>query len=133
LLVYYGLYWFASGPEITLANVAERTSLTVDDFRRGSPSAYDVIALVARQFAIGNAALGMLTLILAWNGFQHGTRLAWRAMWVLVATNMANTATFVLAGGINVVALTFLGLGGLTLVGQLLARRGAVSRGSATG
>jgi hypothetical protein len=127
LLVYYGLYWFGSGPEIMLANVAERTSLTLDDFREGSPSAYDVIALVSRQFAIGNAALGLLTLILAWNGFRHGTRLAWWAMWVLVATNIANAVTLVLAGGVNVVALTFLGLGGVTLVGQLLARRGVVS------
>lgn len=126
LLVYYGLYWLGSGPEIMLANVVERTSLTVDNFRQGSPSAFEVITLVSWQLAIGNVALGLLTLILAWNGFRHGTRLAWRAMWVLVATNIANAGTFVLAGGVNVVALTFLGLGGVTLVGQLLARRGVV-------
>lgn len=126
LHIFY-ISWFFSGPNIMLANIAERTSLDQSEFQQGSPSAFDVITLVARQFAIVNAALGLLALLVSWKGFRHGSRWAWRAMWVLVAALMAVAATFIMAGGVTPTALVFLSLGAVALVGQLLARRGLPS------
>jgi hypothetical protein len=121
-LVYYGIFWFSRGPNITLTNIAEPTSLAPDDFQQGDPSAYTIITLVARQHAIGNVALGVLALLVAWKGYRQSSRWAWRAAWVLVLNFLLVAVTFIMAGGLAPISLGFLSLGVVALVGQLLAR-----------
>ena len=126
-LVYYSIFRFSSGPDLMLTNIAERTSLTPDDFKRGDPSAYTVITLIARQHAVGNAAWGVLTLLVARQGFRHGSRWAWRAAWVVVLNFLLVAGTFIMAGGLAPVSLGFLSVAGVTPVGQLLAKGSVVS------
>ena len=70
LLLLHGVFWGMRGPEVALESIAERTSLTNSGFQVGSPSASDVIALTNRNFAIVEAALGLMALVLAWAGFR---------------------------------------------------------------
>jgi hypothetical protein len=127
LLAIYGVGWFFSGPDMFLTNIAERTSLAPNEFMQGNPSAFDVMTLIAQQFAIDRAALGFLLMIIAWEGYRRGSRRAWMAMWVLVATIAATAISFIIAGGINGAAIAYLGLAAVALVGQLLSRKGLSS------
>lgn len=75
-----------------------------------------------RQVAIWFMSFGLLALMVALEGFRHGSRWAWYATWVLVAATVAigilNRAGF---------GVVLLGLTAIALVGQLLARRGLAS------
>jgi hypothetical protein len=112
-------------PEMALENIAEHTSLEPDGFMVGSPSAFDVITLIARNHGTGYAALGFLSLLVALEGYQNGSRWAWTAMWVLVAAFTAMAVNFTLAAG-RVYAPSFgiTAIAAVALVGLLLARRG---------
>ncbi len=122
LLLLHGVFWGMRGPEVALENIAERTSLTNSGFQVGSPSASDVIALTARNFAIVEAALGLMGLIVAWSGFRSRSKLAWTAMAGLVAGLAAMAANFVLVGGLAGGSLGYIAFALLALVGWLLAR-----------
>jgi hypothetical protein len=99
LLVLQGAAWFFDGPETALTNIAERTTLDPDAFRRGTPSAFDVISIVARQQAIYGASLGVLTILVAWHGYRGRSRWAWWPCWVVVAAFAAAGMSFALSGG----------------------------------
>lgn len=99
LLLLQGTMWFFSGPDMALANIAERTTFDPDEFRRGAPSAFDVITVVTRQQAIYGAALGLLTLLLAWHGYRGRSRWAWWPCWVVVAAVATVGLSFMLSGG----------------------------------
>ena len=121
LLILQGINWSFDGPERTLTNIAEHTTLTPSEFEAGDPSAFDVITLVARNFAIYGAAFGLLALLVAWKGYRDGSRWAWMAMWVLVGAIAAVAVNFIMIGGISAVGLSFAGFAAIALVGQLLA------------
>lgn len=67
--------------------------------------------------------LGLLALVVALEGFRHGSRWAWNATWVLVAL-LATVGFHILIGGQSGVSLWYLSLAAGALVGQLLAGRG---------
>ncbi len=121
LLIIQGINWSLDGPDRTLTNIAGRTSLTASEFQVGNPSAFDVITLVARNFAIYGAAFGLLALLVAWKGYRHGSRWAWMVMWVLVGAIAAVAVNFIMVGGVSAIGLSFAGLAAIALVGQLLA------------
>lgn len=122
LLVFQGVTWYFSGPETALDNIAERTPLGTDAFRQGDISAFDVITIVTRQQAVYGAALGLLTLLVAWRGYHRGSPWAWRVAWVFVAAVGVVGLSFTLGGG-AAVGSAYLGAALLALVGLLLARR----------
>jgi hypothetical protein len=127
LLLLAGINWFITLPELALENIAERTSLEPAGFMMGEPSAFDVITLIARGYGAGYAALGLLALLVALEGYRNGTRWAWMAVWVLVAAYTALGAVFTwAAGGVNPMGLGILAFAVVALVGQMLARKGLV-------
>lgn len=77
------------------------------------------MATNAQQVAIWFMAFGLLALLVALEGYRHGSRWAWNALWVLVAVPAAVGALY--RGGFGVILL---GMVPIVLVGQLLARRG---------
>ena len=126
LLILAGQFWYRSLPQMLLENVAEYGNLEPGVLMQGEPSAFDVIALIARGYGAGYAALGLMALLVAIEGYRNGTSWAWTAMWVLVLALMAIAGIFILPGdyapGLGTFALAV-----VALVGMLLARRGLVA------
>jgi hypothetical protein len=122
LLLLHGVFWGLDGPSIALENIAGRTSLPASEFMRGSPSAYDVIALTARNFAIVEVALGLMALILSLAGFRKGSNLALTAASALVVALIAMAINFVAVGGLAGGSIGYVGIAILALLGLLLAR-----------
>jgi hypothetical protein len=128
LLILAGLGWYMSLPEMALENIAEYASLDPADLLQGNPSAFDIIALIARGYGAGFAALGLMALLVGLEGYRRGTRWAWAAMWVLVVGYAAIAGIFLLAGETYVLSLGILSIAGLALIGLLLARSGLAPR-----
>lgn len=123
-LVFGGIAWFFAGPEGALTNIAERAGLDPNQVRQDERGAFRIITLITRNMAAYWASLGLMALLVAWHGFRRGSRWAWRATWALVAGSVAVALNFLLAGGISVVDLGYLGLAAVALAAQLLASRG---------
>lgn len=124
LMVLHGVFWFFDGPETALENIAERTSLAPSGFELGSPSAYDVITLVNRNYAILEAGLGSLAILTALRGIRGGSPWVWWAMGVFVAALAGLTLNFVAAGGLGGASVSFLIVAVVALLGLLLTRPG---------
>jgi len=124
LLIFAGLDWYFSLPEMALENIAERTILEPDGFMVGKPSATDIITMVARGYGAGYAVVGLMALLVSLEGFRKGTRWAWVAMWVLVLAYAAIGGIFLLAGETYALSLGVLALAVITVVGLLMARKG---------
>ena len=71
------------------------------------------------------AGLGLLTLVVALEGYHHGTQWAWNAIWVLVGLLAAITVFIGIQRRFDIAAFYFL-FAALALVGQWLARRTAL-------
>lgn len=130
LTLFSGLFFMIELPTMALSNIAEPAGLDESIFRQGAPSSFDVITLITRNYAIGFAALGLLALLVGLEGYRHGTRWAWLAMWVLVAAIAAMGINFLLIGGLYGATLGYLGMAALALIGQLLAGLGLASKRS---
>lgn len=124
LLIFAGSGWLFSLPQMALENIAEYVNLEPGVFMQGEPSAFDVIAVIARGYGAGYIALGLIALLIALEGYRRGTRWAWRVMWVLAATFAALAGIFMLAGESYALNLGILSFAVITLVGLLLARKG---------
>ena len=85
--------------------------------------AFDVIALIARGYGVGYAALGLMSALIALEGYRNGTRWAWMIMWVLVLAYAAIAGIFLLAGETYTLSLGVLGIAVIAMVGLLLARK----------
>lgn len=123
LLILAGISWLFGLPQMALENIAEYASLDSSVFMQGEPSAFDVIAVIARGYGVGYTALGLMALLVALEGYRNGSRWAWRVMWVLAATFAALAGIFLLAGESYALSLGILSLAVITLVGLLLARK----------
>jgi hypothetical protein len=124
LLVWVGIFWYWRLPAMALENIAEYGNLAPGVFLQGKPSAFDIITLIARGYGAGYAALGLMALLVALEGFRHGTRWAWITMWVLVLAYAALAGIFLLAGETYALSLSVLVFAVIALVGLLLARKG---------
>ncbi len=124
LLIFAGSGWLFSLPQMALENIAEYANLEPGVFMQGEPSAFDVIAVIARGYGAGYIALGLIALLIALEGYRRGTRWAWRVMWVLAATFAALAGIFMLAGESYALNFGILSFAVITLVGLLLARKG---------
>jgi len=121
LLILAGIGWYLSLPEMALENIAERTTLEPEGFMVGG--AFDIITLIARGYGAGYAALGLMALLVALEGYRNGTRWAWMVMWVLVLAYASIAGIFLLAGETYVLSLGVLGIAVIALFGLLLARK----------
>jgi hypothetical protein len=123
LLLLAGIGWYLSLPEMALENISERTTLGSEGFMVGKPSAFVIITLIARGYGAGYAALGLMALLVALEGYRNGTRWAWMVMWVLVLAYASIAGIFLLAGETYALSLGVLGIAVIALVGLLLARK----------
>ena len=130
LLILHGATWFFAGPETALVNIAERTSLAPQEFQQGNPSAFDIITLINRNYSVFEVALGLMALLVGWQGYRYRSRWAWAAMWVLVAAFALLAANFIVPGGASTPGLSYLGVAVVALVGQLLAGKDLAARTS---
>lgn len=78
------------------------------------------------------AAFGGVALVVAVEGYRRGTRWAWHATWVVVAS-LAAVGLHTLRGDRLDVPLTYVFLATVALVGQLLADRDGPTPGAGTG
>jgi hypothetical protein len=76
--------------------------------------------------AILLSGLGLLALVVALEGFRHGSQVAWNALWVVVAV-LAVTGAHIQFGGEPTVSVWYAFLAIVALVGQLLAAKGLTS------
>lgn len=120
LLLLNGVGWFFAGPNSSSSNQAQELGITTSEYKENYPTAAGLVEGNARQVALWYMAYGLMALIIALEGFRHGSRWAWYAMWTLVAVCAA--VAFLELGG--VFGYIMLGLAVISLVGQLLARRG---------
>ena len=123
LLILAGLSWFGMLPQMMLENISEYANLEPSNFMQGSPSAFDIITMIARGYGAGYAALGLIALLVALEGYRHGTRWAWKVMWVLVAVYLAIGGLFFMAGESYALSLPILFIAVLTAVGLLMCRK----------
>lgn len=124
LLILAGQFWYSSLPQMAVENIAEYANLEPGDFMQGEPSSFDIISLIARGYGAGYAALGLMALLVAIEGYRNGTRWAWMTMWVLVLAYAAIGGIFLLAGETYALSLGVLAFAVIALVGLLLARKG---------
>jgi hypothetical protein len=91
---------------------------------------YFVIAETAQvqTASVLETGLGFLVLLVAWEGFRHGSHWAWRTTWVLVAV-LAAVGLHIVINGETGVGFYYLGLAAIALLGQVLAGRGSGSAG----
>ena len=82
-----------------------------------------VITVVTRQQAVYGAALGLLTLLVAWHGYRGRSRWAWWSCWVVVAAVAATGLSFALSGGPQIGAF-YAGFSVFIGAGLALARAG---------
>jgi hypothetical protein len=123
MLILAGIGWYVSLPEMALENIAERTSLGPEGFMVGAPSAFVIITLIARGYGAGYAALGLMALLVALEGYRNGTRWAWMVMWVLVLAYASIAGIFLLAGETYALSFGVLAFAMITVVGLLLASK----------
>ena len=125
LLILNGAGWFFMGG--SLATFEQGTGVSLAEFRQAYPTVAHSIAVNARQVAIWFMAFGALALLVALEGYRHGSRWAWNAAWVLVAAPAA-VGINVLAGGESAFGFGIMAVAAVALAGQLLARRGLAAR-----
>lgn len=113
LLLFNGIAWFFLGPE------AERADLSALEFSQLYPDIADQMANNARQVAIWYIAFSSLALLVTLEGFRNGSRRAWYAMWIMVATLVAVGVLYVGGFGAGLLVLAV-----VALIGMLLARKG---------
>ena len=123
LLMLAGLSWFGMLPQMMLENISEHANLDPGNFMQGNPSAFDIITMIARGYGAGYAALGLMALLISFEGYRHGTRWAWKVMWVLVAVYLAIGGLFFMAGERFALSLPILFIAVVTAVGLLMSRK----------
>ncbi|GAA2022050.1 hypothetical protein GCM10009819_00720 [Agromyces tropicus] len=128
LLTLAGIMWTVILPGTALDNIAEFAGTTPEALM----PAYGIITLIARGYGAGFACTGLMALLVAAEGFRHGTRWAWATGWVVVLAYAAIAWTFLAAGERVELSLGVLSLGVVAAVGLLLAGRDAVDRRSRT-
>ena len=109
--------------EGSLSSFEQDTGVPLGEFRQAYPTVANHIAREGRNISIVLAGLGLLALLVALEGFRHGSRWAWNGTWVLVGV-LAGLGVHALIGGNPFIGLISLFMTALALVGQLLARRG---------
>lgn len=111
LLALNGLAWFFFGPQ--------RVAIDIQAFGPVDPNVVQLMEKSRQQVAIWYLSFGLLSLLVALEGFRHASRWAWYAMWIVFGATVAIGVLFLTGFGVYL-----LGLAVIVLVGQLLAWKG---------
>ncbi|MBI2917495.1 MAG: hypothetical protein HYY01_05820 [Chloroflexi bacterium] len=115
-----GLYFLSASP----TTFEQDTGVPIAEVRQAYPTVADQVVREGQNISILSAAFGVLTLLVALEGFRHGSRWAWNATWVLVGWLVVGGLQALVVGGRLDIGGFFLAFAAVALVGQLLARRG---------
>jgi hypothetical protein len=121
LLAVGGISWWFSGPEVSVGYGAEVSGISAETFRELYPRLVVHMSHNAHQVAVLYAALGLMSLTLTTVGLRRGARWAWYGSWVLVAAPTAIGLQY-LGGELSFDNVGLLAIGGVALLGQLMAR-----------
>lgn len=122
LLVLNGvaLFFISAGP----STFERDTGVPMSEVREMFPAVVDEVVGAGQNLSILLAGIGLITLMLAWEGFRRRSRWAWNTLWVLFGTLAVVGLKSALLGGRPDIGGLYIGLAAVTLVGQLLASRG---------
>jgi hypothetical protein len=109
LLILNGVVWFFVGPQRVVGDIQA--------FGPGHPDFLHQMSKTRQQEAIWYLSFGLLALLVALEGFRHGSRWAWNAMWVLVGATTAVGLLYLQGFGVFM-----LGAAAVAVVGLGLAR-----------
>lgn len=115
-----GLYFLSASPAI----FEQDTGVPMAEVSRAYPTVANQVVREGQNVAILSTCFGLLALVVALEGFRHGTRWAWNAAWVLVAWPVVGGFQTLVVNGRLDLGGFFVAFGVIALVGQLLARRG---------
>ena len=111
LLALNGLAWFFFGPQ--------RVAVDIQAFEPVDLNVVRLMETSRQQVAIWYLSFGLLSLLVALEGFRHASRWAWSAMWVVLGALVAVGVLYRTGFGVYL-----LGLAVVALIGQLLAWKG---------
>ena len=100
------------------------TGVPMSEVRQAFPTVVDEVVVVGQSISILLAAMGLISLMVAWEGFRHQSRWAWNTLWVLFGMLLVAGLKSVLSEGRVDIGGIYLALASVTLVGQLLAWKG---------
>ena len=118
-----GLYLMSASPAI----FEQDTGVPKAEVSRAYPTVADQYVRAEQNIAILLTFLGLLVLVVALEGFRHGSRWVWNSTWVLVAWLVVGAFQALVVSGRLAFGGFYLAFAVIALVGQLLARRGLAS------
>ena len=120
LLVLNGvsLFFISASPD----TFEQDTGVPMSEVSQAFPTVVDEVVGAGQNLSILLAGIGLISLMVAWEGFRRQTRWAWNTLWVLAATLLVAGLKSVLLDGRLDIGGLYLVLAVVTLVGQLLAR-----------
>ena len=99
------------------------TGVPMSEVREMFPTVVDEVVGAGQNLSILLAGIGLITVMLAWEGFRRRSRWAWNTLWVLFGTlAVAGLKSALLSGRPDIGSL-YIGLAAVTLVGLLLAHK----------
>lgn len=115
-----GLYFLSASPAI----FEQDTGVPMAEVSRAYPTVANQVVREGQNVSILLTCFGLLALVVAREGFRHGSRWAWNATWILVAWLMVGGFQSLVINGRLDIGGFYLAFATVSLVGQLLARRG---------
>lgn len=110
------LYFFSASPDV----FEQDTGVPMSEVRQSFPTVVDQVVREGQTISILLTAIGVATLMVAWEGFRRRTRWAWNTLWVLFAMVLVVGVRALLNG--QGFGYWYLFMAAALLVGQLLAR-----------
>ena len=114
------LYFISTSP----ATFEQDTGVPISEVRQAFPTVADHVVGEGQTISMLLASLGLLAFVVALGGYRDSPRWAWNAMWVLVGMLAVFSIVFLLFASRLDIGGFYVALAGVTLVGQLLARKG---------
>lgn len=121
LFAFGGIGWWFGGPGISVSFGARVSGMSTGTFTDLYPRLAVHMTHQARQTAVLYSGLGLIALINSIAGLRGAPRWVWYGTWALVVTPIAISLQY-LGGGLSFDNLGLLSIGGVALLGQLMAR-----------
>lgn len=116
------LFFMSADPTI----FEQDTGVPMAEVAQTYPSVAEHVVREGQLTSIMLAGLGLLALVVALEGYRHGSQWAWNAIWVVVGI-LGVVVVFIGIQGRFDIAAFYLIFAALAVVGQWLARRTATS------